>query len=104
MGRQRSRVGAEVRLTALPVDRATRRVAETMGVDPVTWAVSGGEDYELLVAVPPERAEDLAHRIREETGTPVTLIGEVRPASEGLRFVEADGRVVTMRPGFDHFA
>jgi thiamine-monophosphate kinase len=99
-----SGVGAEVRLPALPVDAATRRVAEAAGADPIAWAVGGGEDYELLVAVAPERAEDLAQLIHGETGTPVTVIGEVRPADEGLRFVDADGRVRTMRPGFDHFA
>jgi len=99
-----SGVGAEIRLAALPVDAATRRVAEAAGADPVAWAVSGGEDYELLMAVPPERAGDLARRIRGETGTPVTVIGEVRSAGEGLRFVDAGGRVQPMRPGFDHFA
>jgi thiamine-monophosphate kinase len=99
-----SGVGAEVRLPALPVDAATRRVAEAAGADPVAWAVGGGEDYELLVAVAAERAGDLAQLIQGKTGTPVTVIGEVRPAGEGLRFVDADGRVRTMRPGFDHFA
>jgi thiamine-monophosphate kinase len=99
-----SGVGAAVRLAALPIDPATRRVARALGADPLAWALSGGEDYELLLAVDPAAAAALAGRITAATGTPVTLIGEVRPEAEGLRFLDAEGRPRPVRPGFDHFA
>ena len=78
-------------------------MARALGADPLEWAMSGGEDYELLFAAAPERAADLARRVTERTGTPVHRIGEVRPRDEGLRFLDRSGRAHAVRPGFDHF-
>jgi thiamine-monophosphate kinase len=78
-------------------------VARALGVDPLGWALSGGEDYELLFAAAPDRATDMARTVTEGTGTPVHRIGEVRPAGEGVRFVDRAGRPHAVQPGFDHF-
>jgi thiamine-monophosphate kinase len=98
-----SGVGARVRLAALPVGDATRAAARAMGERPWVWAVSGGEDYELLFTAAPDRAEALARRVTAETGTPVSRIGEVRPAAEGVAFLDDAGEPVEVRPGFEHF-
>ncbi len=98
-----SRVGARVELDLVPVSDATRRVAEVQGVDPLCWALSGGEDYELLFTAEPGRAAELAHLVTARTGTPVHRIGEVRPAAEGVRFVDRQGHARPVAPGFDHF-
>jgi len=61
------------------------------------------EDVEIaaLCDISPEA---LARAVTAATGTPVTWIGVVRPATEGLALVEPDGR---RRPlwagGYDHF-
>jgi thiamine-monophosphate kinase len=99
-----SGVGARVRLDLLPVSDATGGVARALGVDPLRWAVSGGEDYELLFTAAADRAAELAGAVARRTGTPVRPIGEVRSAAEGVVFVDAAGRPVAVRPGFDHFA
>jgi len=98
-----SRVGARVELDLIPVSDATRLVADAQGVDPLRWALSGGEDYELLFTAEPGRAAELAHLVTARTGTPVHRIGEVRPAAEGVRFVDRQGRARAVAPGFDHF-
>ncbi|MGH7357456.1 MAG: thiamine-phosphate kinase, partial [Candidatus Rokuibacteriota bacterium] len=98
-----SRVGARIDVDALPVSEATRGVAQALGVDPVRWALSGGEDYELLFTAAPDRAADLARRVTERTGTPVRRIGEVRPRDDGVRFLDRAGRPHAVAPGFDHF-
>lgn len=98
-----SGVGAEVRLSALPVAEATRQVARALGADPWTWAVSGGEDYELLFTAGPEDVAALARRVTAATGTPVSVIGKMQPSGTGVRFLDEAGRPRPMRPGFDHF-
>ncbi len=98
-----SRVGARVRLPALPVSDATCEVARVLGEAPWRWAASGGEDYELLFTAAPGRAAAVASRVTAETGTPVSLIGEIRPAAEGVVFVDETGRPVDVQPGFEHF-
>ncbi len=52
-----SGVGAEVFVAAIPVGLETRRVADEFGEDVDTYALFGGEDYELLFAAPREVTE-----------------------------------------------
>jgi len=98
-----SGVGARIDVDALPVSEATRTVARARDVDPLRWAVSGGEDYELLFTAASDRAVGLARAVTEATGTPVRRIGDVRPRAEGVRFVDQAGRPHPATPGFDHF-
>ena len=98
-----SRVGARVDVDALPVSEGTRAAAQALGADPLRWAVSGGEDYELLFTAAPDHAAELGQVVTARTGTPVHRIGEVRPVDEGVRFVRG-GRPYVVEPGFDHFA
>ncbi len=100
---EESGVGAAIRLPALPIDEGTRALARALGEAPWRWAVSGGEDYELLFTAAAPHAAGLAARITAETGTPVSVIGEVRPAGEGVRFLDDAGRPHAVRAGFDHF-
>ena len=100
---EESRVGARVRLAALPVSDATRQVARALERSAWSWAVSGGEDYELLFTAAPDRAAALAARVTAETGTPVSAIGEIRPAGERLTYVDNAGRPVDVDAGFEHF-
>ncbi|MFM9139023.1 MAG: AIR synthase-related protein, partial [Solirubrobacterales bacterium] len=49
-----SGVGAVIELDALPVAAGVAEVAAALGGDPLELAATGGEDFELLAAVPPE--------------------------------------------------
>ncbi len=94
-----SGVGARIGLGELPLSPAYRRLAPRL---PDRWApaLAGGEDYELVVAVPPaalDRVRAAARRAR----TPLTVIGRfVRGA--GVRVVDARGARVRVPEGFDH--
>jgi thiamine-monophosphate kinase len=87
----------------VPVGAGARAVAAMHGGDPLVLALDGGEDYELLMAVPPARWEELAS-VLEAAGTPVTRIGEVVPRAAGLVLRDPTGH---MRPlpeaGYEHF-
>ena len=48
-----SGVGVRIDAEALPIDACAREWWTARGVDPVSAAVRGGDDYELLFAVPP---------------------------------------------------
>jgi len=98
-----SGVGAVVRLGAVPVDAATRAVAAARGADPTRWALSGGEDYELLFTVVPGRAAGIAAAVTARTGTSVHVIGEITSPGAGVRFVDAAGTALPVEPGFEHF-
>ena len=69
-----SGVGAVIDIDALPIDPEAREWFVSRGLDPVHEAVTGGDDYELLVAVRPRTRSRLAAAHRHG-GVPLTRIG-----------------------------
>lgn len=100
----RSRVGVRVWAERLPISPATRRVAALTGRAPWRLALEGGEDYELCFTAPPEAAEALAGAVSRETGTPVSVIGEILRAEEGRWLVLEAGQEMPLEArGWEHF-
>ncbi len=98
-----SGLGARVRLDRVPVSAAAREAARALGADAREWAVSGGEDYELLLTCDPAAADRLIEGLAEATGTALTVIGRIEETPGEVAFVDADGAPVAMRGGFEHF-
>ncbi len=84
-----SEVRLDVRSTAFEVPARLADVGRALGVDPLHWVLTGGEDHALVAAFP--------------TAPPAgwTVIGEVLP---GEAAVVVDGRAYEAAPGWDHFA
>ena len=94
-----SRVGARLWAERIPTVRVLPALREH-GFDPLELALHGGEDYQLLFAVPRrfQRRIPKSHR-----GTPITRIGEIT-RGRSLVLVGPDGRATTLEPrGWDHF-
>ena len=87
---------------ALPISPACRAVAERLGEDAARWARSGGEDFELLLAVRPDCA-NAATAIAERAGVPLTEIGAV-VTGVGVELRDQQGAAISAaEPGWDHF-
>lgn len=99
-----SRVGARVRLDQVPISPAVRSVAAALKNDPIGLAVTGGEDYELLLTADPAAFPGLAAEFQAATGTLLTAIGEIVEAAAGVQFVNARGERVQLGEGFEHFS
>jgi thiamine-monophosphate kinase len=78
------------------------RVATVAGQDPWQLLAAGGEDYELLASIPPERLKQAARSVRADEGVPLTRIGEVA-AGSGVEIRLPDGRLLEPE-GFDQLA
>ena len=100
---EESAVGARVELARLPVSPAVHAVAKALDRDALAWATGGGEDYELLLACEPGAFERLASGLAAATGTRLTAVGEMTDAAGGIRYLDAGGREVSVRSGFEHF-
>lgn len=94
-----SGVGATLDASHLPVDPAVRTHGPALGLDPVSLAVWGGEDYELLLAVPSGTPERLPRFLGEVRWTE---IGEVVGAGEG-RTLLRNGVREELGVGYDAF-
>jgi thiamine-monophosphate kinase len=96
------RVGARLHTDWLPISDDARQAAKTLSADPTRWALFGGEDYELLFTVPPERFSEVPATLGP-FGVVATIVGEITPRR--VTAVDAAGREVPLRPeGFAHFA
>ena len=100
---EESGVGARVDLGRVPVVASVHAVARALGREGLDWATGGGEDYELLLTCAPDAFERLAGGLARATGTTLTAIGRMTPAAEGVHYLDAGGRDVSVRPGFEHF-
>jgi thiamine-monophosphate kinase len=96
-----SAVGARIYAEHLPLAESTRRTASARKQPAWSLALQGGEDYELLFAVPPAAAPVLADGLRR-LGTPCTLVGEVLPAARGLSLVLPGGKTAPLPLGWEH--
>lgn len=96
-----SHVGAVIRGGLLPISPATRATASTLGESMLSLALSGGEDYELLVAVSPDEVE-LARAAAGDVA--LTVIGEVVAEEHGVVFLsESGGPIDFALSGWTHF-
>jgi thiamine-monophosphate kinase len=100
---RRSGAGAEIQSDRLPISDAARRAAAELGVDPVHWALHGGEDYQLLFTVAPDRFTEVPP-VLGPFGVTATVIGRIR-AGRAVTVRNRDGAAAALLPaGFQHFA
>jgi len=97
-----SGVGASLRLSELPLSPAYRSGARRLR-DPFEPALSGGEDYELLAAVPVRRVPE-ALRAARRARTPLAVVGSV-VAGARIQVARCGGGLHPVRRrGYDHLA
>lgn len=97
-----SGTGARVDAGALPLSDYYLGLAGQYSTEPYSFALEGGEDYELLFTLAPERFAQAAE-IAEETGTMITAIGEI-VAGDGVSAVLPGGTLYSRtKGGYDHF-
>jgi thiamine-monophosphate kinase len=95
-----SGLAAHVTVERLPISAALRAVASAEQAR--EWALCAGDDYELLLAVPPKRYPDLqaaAHRLN----LTLTAIGELRSGS-GVTWSLNGEHFAPSAAGYEHFA
>lgn len=99
---EESGVGAEVEVDRLPLSPACRAYAKACGVSPVQFAITGGEDYELLFTASPRSHRTLERQARAR-GYRITRIGTIRPKQFGIQMT-AQGRTQPLPPtSYEHF-
>ena len=96
---EESGCGVVIDPQAVPLADAARRLAETSGRAPLQHALGDGEDFELILAVPPEDAQQML--AEQPLAVPLTHVGEfiVEP---GLWQQEGDQRTRLPPLGYEH--
>jgi len=100
---EQSGVGIELFADALPLSPACEAVARELGVQPSAWALGGGEDFELLVAISPLEFGRVHHRAKQDCALELLGIGQVTEG-HGVRLTGPDGTdLASPAAGWDQF-
>jgi thiamine-monophosphate kinase len=96
---QQSGTGALIEAGKIPLSLPLRKTAAYLSKPPLQYALSGGEDYELLFTVPPAKIKKLL-----SLGLPAAEIGEITAARKML-IVDGRGKTsLLVSSGYNHFA
>ena len=87
---EQSGVGAEIEIGTIPTDYDLR------------YALSGGEDYELLLTIADGSFDRLASALYEATGTSLTAIGRITAGCDLRWFKDGEPTDIELE-GFRHF-
>lgn len=94
--------GAVLEIESVPIAPAARRLAMSLadGVTPLEHALGDGEDFELLLAAPPDEARRMADE--QPLDVRLTIVGQM-VAERGLWQIDAAGRRAPLAPrGWQH--
>jgi thiamine-monophosphate kinase len=95
-----SKVGALIDASSIPIDPLVKELSGRRALDPLMLALHGGEDFELLFTVKPEKVAKVPTRV---DGVVVTRIGEITEGSAGVKIAEGS-KIWELEPGgWEHF-
>ena len=94
-----SEVGCTIYDERIPLDAKTSIAAIEFNVDPVTTALNGGEDYELLFTIKQEDYDKVV------SNPNFTVIGHIADKASGVNLVDKNGSHIALKAqGWNHFA
>ncbi|BBB92298.1 thiamine-phosphate kinase [Methylomusa anaerophila] len=95
-----SGVGMVLYADRIPLSQEAIQAAAKFSKIPLNYALYGGEDYQLLVTMPPDKFE----RLRHQEQLRLILIGEVTEAKDEVILIYPDGTTEKIEPrGYNHF-
>lgn len=93
-----SGVGVRIYEDKIPIDQITFHTAVEFKLDPITCALNGGEDYELLFTIAKEDQEKLKNH------PDIHMIGYTHEKKDQNVMISKQGTIVPLRAqGWDHF-
>jgi thiamine-monophosphate kinase len=94
-----SGVGALVDAKKIPIHPQTEEAAKSLGKRGLDFALSGGEDFELLFTISVKDLPKLQKTVKD-----FKVIGEITSGKKGVRYIELNGQVRDLPGGYDHFS
>lgn len=95
---RQSGVGCQINESAVPISEDAYHMALAFNMDPITCALNGGEDYELLFTIHPEDETKIAGE------SAFSIVGEITAKENGVQLVTKSGNKYALKAqGWNHF-
>lgn len=99
---QASNVGAKVQLDQLPLTQDFKSACAALQLDPLTTALTGGEDYGLLFTIHQDDVENITKAYAKAHSQPLHVIGEIQSDQTIDFYDHHEKRELHLTP-FTHF-
>lgn len=100
---EQSHCGAELYEELVPVHDAAAVIGRAFGKNPLDLALSGGEDYELLLCVKPDKWSEVQSAFSAEFGFKLYALGKITDGRGIVMQTRDGGREIITYRGFQHF-
>lgn len=91
--------GAHLYIEKIPLDPSTISTAEEFNLEPVTCALNGGEDYELLFTIQQSDYDKI------KSNPHFTVIGHITDQQEKAMLITQNGEAIELKAqGWNHFS
>lgn len=95
---KQSNVGFNIYEDKIPIDKQTYDTAVEFNIDPITCAMNGGEDYELLFSINQDDYEKL------KSHPDIHFIGYSTEKGKGINLITKNKNIIPIKAqGWDHF-
>lgn len=95
---KQSEVGAFIEEEGVPINQEAQLLAIKFNLDPITCALNGGEDYELLFTINPKDLDKIKFL------PDIFIIGEIVPKGDGIKLHTKGGNIHNIKAqGWQHF-
>lgn len=98
-----SHTGALIEIDRFPLSSSLIRICAEQGWDPIELALTGGEDYCLLLSVDPKHAALIQSSFQELFGSPLHVIGSVTAPPSSIVYLKQGKAIEIKCKHFDHF-
>lgn len=98
-----SQKGAKVETSQIPISSTLTRASSENGWDSLQLALTGGEDYCLLVTVSKDDFFNIQHAFQEQFKTPLFPIGSITDPPEQTVYHKQGQKFYPNYPNFSHF-
>jgi len=100
-----SETGAQIDMDKVPVSSALKEAADKYHWDLLDLALTGGEDYRLLLTVEGKNAEALIEAYNQAFSEPLTPVGKITSGQKGqIEWLRKGEKVDFSKHGFNHFS
>jgi thiamine-monophosphate kinase len=100
---EKSQCGAEIDIDRLPISQQLRNVSARFQWDADEIALTGGEDYCLLVTIDPEKYKIISDKFNEEFKRTLPALGLITKEETKLKYFRNGKPAIFQGHGFDHF-
>lgn len=98
-----SKKAGSIHLDQLPISPQLKELSEQKHLNTINLAISGGEDYQLLLTIAADRFSEIASAFEARFNKPLYPIGNISGGNPEITYLQNGQPTIVTGSGFNHF-